>query len=303
MNIKSSFQMLNIRVRQRGLTLIEIMVALLIGIFLLAGVIQIFIANRQTYRVQENLSRMQENGRFAMYYLSRYIRLAGYVPNLSYTNSDDKNRSNLVDIVEDTFPSLDESLTDIMATTAIRGNNNSGLNNSDEISVRFKTDPENYNPLTDCFGSEAGRQVKVTNRFFLKNLKDKDNNDQPVLYCDPKRTAGNDPVKDPARDDPEQPIIEGVENMQIRYCERFNNDSNSSLRCVTADKVSDWNKVQSVRISLLVRSADDSLVGQPQPYQWDADGDGEDDPPLTPTDRRLRRVFTTTIIPRNLTPY
>ncbi len=40
--------------RQRGLTLIEIMVALLIGVFLLAGVIQIFIVNKQTYRVQDN---------------------------------------------------------------------------------------------------------------------------------------------------------------------------------------------------------------------------------------------------------
>jgi type IV pilus assembly protein PilW len=63
---------------QTGMTLIEIMIALLIGAFLLGGVLQIFISSKQTYRMQENLSRLQENGRFAMEFLSRDIRMAGY---------------------------------------------------------------------------------------------------------------------------------------------------------------------------------------------------------------------------------
>jgi type IV pilus assembly protein PilW len=64
--------------QQKGMTLIEIMIALLLGVFLLAGVMQIFISSRETYRVQEALSRLQENGRFAMDFIGRDIRMADY---------------------------------------------------------------------------------------------------------------------------------------------------------------------------------------------------------------------------------
>ncbi|AMK78282.1 MULTISPECIES: PilW family protein [Methylomonas] len=63
---------------QRGMTLIEIMIALLIGAFLLTGIIQIFIGSRQSYRMQENMSRLQENGRFALEFLSHDIRMTGF---------------------------------------------------------------------------------------------------------------------------------------------------------------------------------------------------------------------------------
>ena len=73
---------------QTGMTLIEIMIALLIGAFLLGGVLQIFSGSQQTYRMQENLSRLQENGRFAMDFLAHDIRMAGYWGCLSGTNID-----------------------------------------------------------------------------------------------------------------------------------------------------------------------------------------------------------------------
>jgi type IV pilus assembly protein PilW len=66
------------RKSQSGLTLIELMIALLIGAFLLAGVVQIFIDTRQTYRVGEGLSRLQENARFALELLTRDVRMSGY---------------------------------------------------------------------------------------------------------------------------------------------------------------------------------------------------------------------------------
>ncbi|NOT10419.1 MAG: prepilin-type N-terminal cleavage/methylation domain-containing protein [Methylococcaceae bacterium] len=64
---------------QLGMTLIEIMIALLIGAFLLGGVLQIFIGTKQTYRMQEGLSRLQENGRFALDFLAKDIRMAGFI--------------------------------------------------------------------------------------------------------------------------------------------------------------------------------------------------------------------------------
>jgi type IV pilus assembly protein PilW len=69
---------MNRKARQTGLTLIEIMIALLIGAFLLGGVLQIFLGSKQTYRMQDNLAKLQENGRFAMEFLAKDIRMAGY---------------------------------------------------------------------------------------------------------------------------------------------------------------------------------------------------------------------------------
>jgi type IV pilus assembly protein PilW len=63
---------------QKGLTLVEIMIALLLGVFLLGGVIEIFLNSKKTYRVQEALSRLQENGRFAMDFIGRDVRMADY---------------------------------------------------------------------------------------------------------------------------------------------------------------------------------------------------------------------------------
>ncbi len=63
---------------QKGLTLIEIMISLLIGAFLLGGLMQLFVNTRKTHVVQEELARMQENGRFAMEFLARDIRMVDY---------------------------------------------------------------------------------------------------------------------------------------------------------------------------------------------------------------------------------
>ncbi len=64
--------------RQIGFSLVELMVAITISLILLAGVVQIYLSSKQTYRVQEALARVQENGRFAMDFLARDIRVAGY---------------------------------------------------------------------------------------------------------------------------------------------------------------------------------------------------------------------------------
>lgn len=64
---------------QRGFTLVELMVALVLGLILTGGVINIYISSKQTYRMQDNQSRLQENGRFALQYLAKDIRMAGYM--------------------------------------------------------------------------------------------------------------------------------------------------------------------------------------------------------------------------------
>ncbi|MCX7107342.1 MAG: PilW family protein [Methylococcales bacterium] len=93
---------------QTGLSLIEIMIALLIGVFLLGGILQIFIGSKQTYKMQENLSRLQENGRFALDFLGKDLRSAGYRECLTY-----------------------------IVPTSITGTNDTGLNTSDTVIIKM----------------------------------------------------------------------------------------------------------------------------------------------------------------------
>jgi len=55
----------------RGFSLVELMVALLIGLIISIGVVQIFGATRATYQLDEALARAQENGRFALEFLTQ----------------------------------------------------------------------------------------------------------------------------------------------------------------------------------------------------------------------------------------
>lgn len=63
---------------QQGLTLVEMMVAMTIGLVLLGGMVTVLSSSQSTYRVNEALARMQENARYAFQILSRDVRMAGY---------------------------------------------------------------------------------------------------------------------------------------------------------------------------------------------------------------------------------
>jgi type IV pilus assembly protein PilW len=64
--------------KQHGMTLIELMVALAIGAFLMIGAITVFMQSRTTFRVTESLARMQENARFALDLIETDVRMAHY---------------------------------------------------------------------------------------------------------------------------------------------------------------------------------------------------------------------------------
>ena len=64
---------------QRGVSLIELMIALTIGTLLVLGLVQVFSASRTAYQLSTGLARAQENGRFAMDMLQRDLRVAGHM--------------------------------------------------------------------------------------------------------------------------------------------------------------------------------------------------------------------------------
>lgn len=67
------------KVRQAGLSLVELMIAMVIGLLLMLGVIQIFIASQAASRLSEGVARVQENGRFALDFLERDVRMVGHM--------------------------------------------------------------------------------------------------------------------------------------------------------------------------------------------------------------------------------
>lgn len=70
---------LSIPYRHRGVSLIEMMVALAIGAFLMLGLARVFSASRTAYQLSEGVSRVQENGRFAIDFIQRDLRMVGHM--------------------------------------------------------------------------------------------------------------------------------------------------------------------------------------------------------------------------------
>lgn len=361
--------------RQRGLTLIEVMIALTISLILLAGVGKIFTSSRQTYQMQDGMARLQENARFAMDFLARDIRRADYAGCMgSFLNGNVSNHLN--------FPAADAPRFGF--TNGITGNDGGGAAR-DDITI-FVADitatnnvqtmpgpgpiPPLWNPVSipagsnlkkgdivmfgDCGGvdifqitaftvgagvgggdridhvtgavagvspgninrpppsppcaapgtghclsrpyqlSDRNRpgMITVQNvRYFIKD--DPTNNNIPTLY---RETLGG----------ADQPLVEGVENMQILYGEDTDmafpapappalNGDGVANRYVPANTVGlDMRRVVSVRIALLV-STPDRTNAVLDTNTYDLLGTI-----VTPVgDRRIRRVFTTTIELRN----
>ncbi len=82
---------------QGGFTIVELMIAGLLGIILTAGVIQLFIGSNRNYSLQDELANVQEDGRFALIFLENEIQRGGWIndfnrevpPAVDLTNSSD----------------------------------------------------------------------------------------------------------------------------------------------------------------------------------------------------------------------
>ena len=64
--------------KQKGFSVIELMVAMVIGLVLMAGALSIFFSSRVTFSTNEHMARLQENGRVALDLVTHDIRSAGY---------------------------------------------------------------------------------------------------------------------------------------------------------------------------------------------------------------------------------
>ena len=63
---------------ERGVSLVELMVALVLGLFLILGAVTIYNQSRSTYRVTEAVARLQETARYAFDVLEQDVRMSSY---------------------------------------------------------------------------------------------------------------------------------------------------------------------------------------------------------------------------------
>lgn len=62
----------------RGLSLIELMISILLGIILSIGIVTIYIESKNNYQAEDEIARIQENGRYTLSLLKRELTLAGF---------------------------------------------------------------------------------------------------------------------------------------------------------------------------------------------------------------------------------
>ncbi len=246
--------------RQQGLTLIEMMIAMVLGLVLVAGAIQLLVANKQSYFLQDAMSRLQENGRFALQLLTRDVRMAGFHDPL----------------VGPTPPAF---YTDAAITGAAAADNLGG-GVGDRLSVLRLNDA---GIASDCLGQNATSNQAIN----VYWVGDTDGDGNTELLC-----RGGDPIAGNWLG-PAQPLVDDVESLQVQY--GIDGDGDGSVeQYQTADNVGDWAEVSTVRLALLLRTNRDNLR-EASSKTYTLLGQNVS----SPNDGRIRNVFDTTVVLRN----
>lgn len=71
---------LKTNLRQSGLSLVEMMIGLVLGLIIVSGVFNTYLGSTRSSRFSQGLQEIQENGRYGITTLQKGIRLAGYTP-------------------------------------------------------------------------------------------------------------------------------------------------------------------------------------------------------------------------------
>lgn len=101
---------MKMRNKQRGLSLIELMISLVVGLILIAAVFNMYAGNVRSARFTEGMQAIQENGRYGVSVLRRGLRLAGYSPVSGIANEIDAldfDNSNATTLAIQTYQPFD----------------------------------------------------------------------------------------------------------------------------------------------------------------------------------------------------
>jgi len=144
--------MMPLRTSQRGVSLIEMMIASLVGLILLAGTMQMFSTTKQSSRTSTAITHMQENGRAGLYFLENAIRLAGYRPDslIDFQTAFPDNSN--FDFSGQILKGISND-NNVDADNILRDENNNGiLDGSDSVRLRYLGNNAD-NLIIDCGGN------------------------------------------------------------------------------------------------------------------------------------------------------
>jgi type IV pilus assembly protein PilW len=292
--------------QQAGFTLIEMMVALLIGMVIVGAVLASYVSVGRNSRAQSAWAELNENAQIALLLMTRDLQMAGYSQPVGVSGSGTDNA-----IIA--RPYADRAV--FGCAWGLVSNNNrkqtapwdatvcaaaNGVENH-VIEISYEADLATTSPTgtgvpSDCIGSavpsntldvgagDASSSLTyylTRNRYYLATAANTKTG-QTELYCASNQGGSG------------QPLVDGVEQMKFWYGEATSAEPRRIVRYVTADGVSDWGRVLSVRVCVLLRSENDAL-GADDPLNY-LDCDGVE---RSADDRHPRRVYFTTATLRN----
>ncbi|MEC3764828.1 MULTISPECIES: PilW family protein [Cupriavidus] len=225
------------RCAQAGVSLVEVLVAMVIALFMLAALMTVFLNLRGTVRDQERLAALQDSERLVMTMLANTVQSAGYFP-------DPLNQ-----VAADALPALaDNAFGDFVAGQAIVGQ--SGADGaSDTLTARFVT--ASGDGIMNCQGAAntSGASVAYLNTFAVNAANE--------LTC---AVNGGAPV----------PLAGGISALRVRYGTDTGNGGNVdtylSASAVSAGAL--WGQVRSARVTLTFANPFAGQPGQPATLGW-----------------------------------
>jgi type IV pilus assembly protein PilW len=249
--------------RQSGFSLVELMIALVLGLLLVAALTSIYLGSSQSYRTQGSISQVQEAGRFAHLLVVPIARQAGYLPNpqtqldpaLVFKGSNNKLAVFGIDNASGGAPTA-ANFPGFDPTKVVSGSDIVALAFEGKSADISSTVTNADTPLKTCLGRTVGSTQVAVNIFFVRN----DDTGTPNLYCYDSLTDEQSSTSTGTSISP-QPLVPGVADMQILYGIDSGNDFGAN-QYVPATSVSDWTRVASLQFSFTVNSIDATEGGR-----------------------------------------
>ena len=254
MTVKIKLHKLQI-VSQKGLTLVELMVALVIGLVLAIAASTVYLYSKQSFNTSTETSQLEENGRFAINLLSRYIQSAGFVmidPTIPAPQGPIDNK-----IFGCDFGMTNPTSAATSADLACRSATPAGARRSASIALFSETDVWNSSKFQgfDCNGNGSinmGPTINETRSYFFVSSSNVQttNGSAPMgqLSCVADRTdATLTPAFDP------QPLIPGIEQLAFNYILPSAADPNVGQSALPAASITaaQWPSVMAVEVCVL----------------------------------------------------
>ncbi|PIQ54133.1 MAG: pilus assembly protein PilW [Comamonadaceae bacterium CG12_big_fil_rev_8_21_14_0_65_59_15] len=267
----------------QGFSLIELMVSLTIGLVVVVAALSAYMGAASATKMASAQSVMNEDGQSALGILSQHIRMAGYT---SKTAAVDTVRG-----CEGTFTNIKLGSVGMGGLNCTNGNTT-----SDSIAVFYEADAFNTiatsaGKPTDCLGNslkaDADDLYWAENRFFIDTMT---GTTTKSLYCKGNAVANNGDTID----NNHQPLVENVEDLQLTYGSEKDAGDKTVAGYVSASDVTNWAKILTVRICVVVRSEQPVLSDAKSAYYKNCAGTT-----VTPGDLYMRRTYQTTVVLRS----